>query len=335
MNRLKKLDKESAAKVVSEMSIDELSADLKELNFQRMSLALQAIKEADPQIAEHLLQQIDAATLSEKIEGSNYSTVLIFTAGLLGIDDVHLEDLLREIPKQLIIREEELNNIYHFNKLLYIFFRLEMPDKASYVIEKSRFHQSNFMRTSDIRTLVSYLRLVSNYDNIFHILKRNERSIFNKIRNYQPKNNRDKQLNPIPGLVKVVSVNYRDMGERLLRHINHMVNHRKVRWGADVNPKEILGFCYYQMGVACTEWKRPNYGKSDHFIGTAVRIFQKMDQKPGLCLCYLQQAKNALAVDNIVESKFFAAKAGLYAQEAELPSRAGEINSLIKELETK
>ncbi len=333
MNSLKNLDQEQASQILTENTIEEIAEGLKKLNLQRLCMAIDTFNAVDAEQGKELFAQITPEVFSEKIEQSNYATRLIFIAGLTGLHDNHLRYLLREMPQDLLFREEQLKNIYHFNKLLYIYFRLEMESDARKVLRLLRRNLPGFMKSSDIRTLVSFFQLVSNYRNIRPYLDRYGKGLFNKIRFYLPRSNRDKQFNPIPSLLRVVAEHHHELGKQMLLFIDNMVSGRKEKWGNEVDAREILGYCYYQIARFYTERKTyPNRTLSNISLGTAIRFFEKTETKSGLCLSYLLKSKNAQYIDDLESARDYATKAAMYAGEAGLDNRAEEINTLLKEL---
>ncbi len=316
-----------------QLSVEDLAAKFEQLKFPKTAVRLSELFKIDAPKAIRLFRSLDEAAIVEKITACKYPAFLHATASLIGIDNQHLKQLLRALPPDFLFQKERLKNVYEFNSLLYIFYNCEMQEEAKELIAFANEDLYNYLKVSDIRTLASFLKLLSNYQNINASLAEHGRRFFNKIKFYVPKTSRDKRLNPIPALLKVVSENDMELALKLLKHVQFLVINKEVNWEGEQSFENILAICYYQMGVAFAELKRPDYRQSDIHLTKAIQLLkEEQTDNQNLYLSYFQKAKNALAQKDELEAQLLAMQARHYALQSNLVAESEEITAFMKGL---
>jgi len=316
-----------------EMSVEELAAKFEQLKFPKTAVRLSELFKIDAPKAIRLFQSLNKAALREKITACKYPAFLHATASLIGIDNAYLSKLLQELPPDFLFQKERLKNVYEFNSLLYILYNCELKTEAKSLVNFANEDLYNYLKVSDIRTLASFLKLLANYREIDSLLEEHGRRFFNKIKFYVPKTSRDKRLNPIPALLKVVSEHDMDLALKLLKHVQFLVINEEVCWEGEQSLKNILAICYYQMGVAFTEIKRPDHRQSDSYLTKAIQLLKdEQTDNQNLYLSYFQKAKNAVAQKDELEAQLLAMQARHYALQSNLIEESKEVAEFVKAL---
>ena len=316
---------------VANLKVVEIADLMQPLSYQKSAEILIELTKSDPQKAIKVSQVVLPDVWKQKILACKYPTFLQFTLMLTGINDAWLKQIVTQLPDEYLRSEDQLGDVYNFNRLLLIAQKLELGDLANQLVNMAKDDPYNYMKISDVRTLSSFLHLLSKHTSIEGMLKKYGSSFYKKIEFYEPKTRKDERRNPIPDLIKTVCLANHRFADKLLSHVRYLLNVKAVKWRGEQSTEEVEAYCNYQMATGLQEMDR--YDLARACFGNAAVLFKSIENgvPSGLCLSYMGLARCALKIDgDATEAKLLGLQALNYAELANMPEMVEEIRRFIK-----
>ncbi len=328
VNPLKKLKIEQVSQLLNDHDDQFLADHLQALSFQKSALVLDMIRQTDVSRAGSIFSTVGQEGWTKMMENAEYPVLINFLASLRGLDDDLLRQAIRTIPKEQLIREEELGNLYYFNQLLYTFFRLEMEEEGQLLVGIAESHIPRFVKTPDLRTYTSFLELLSNYSDIKPLLDTYGKRLFGAITRFAPTNAKERKQSSIPRLIGIVARFQPELAHKLLKHVHYLSrNEDDLAWGEQA-PLEILAYCNLKMAGYHLYNEEGN--KAEQMLQHCNKLFTQLNHDKGLALTYFQFAKLAKLQGETTSMNLHATRAQIHAQQADWAELVEDIQAFMK-----